>query len=493
MPTPGTTVTVTTAATANNTPSNTGTLFAIGQTERGSTGVATKVTSLNQFIALFGPRTFNGATPTLYDAIDIFFQEGGQLAYISRVSGASGVTASHILVDRAGTPLNTLQINALGPGTWGNAVTVAVANGTAANSFVLTIANGSVTEVSPNLFSPADAVNWAAQSSATVSITNLASATAAPNNNPAVVSATALTGGVDDTNPIDTVWTTALTAFSSDLGPGQVAAPGRTTPVVWEGLVAHAQTYNRLALLDAENTATASTITSDSGTVQTASTDPSYGFMVAPWLVYNGPPTGTATPAYPRTVAPSAAVAALMARSDSAGNNCDVAAAGQNGILRSAVGVSQVYSAADRSLLDAAGVGVIRDYRSQIQLYGYTSMALDANWSDLGNVRLRMQIMDAALLIGDQYEFADIDAKGTTATAFGGQLSAYLSNLYVQGALFGLTPADAFFVNTGPSINTPTTAQDRELLAEIGVRMSPTADHVLINVTRYPVTVPLPS
>lgn len=492
MATPGTIVNIVATSAPNNPPATTGAFFAIGQAARGAIGVPVAVSSMTQYVAAFGTRTFNGATPTLYDALDAFFMEGGTQAYVSRVSGPSAVAATHTLVDRAGSPLSTLTVTALGPGTWGNSVQVAVANGTVSNTFILTITNGTVTEVSPNLSSPTDAVNWAAASSATVTITNLGSATAAPNNNPAVVAAQSLTAGVDDTAPADSAWVTALASFPTDLGPGQVAAPGRTTPTVWNGLIAHAQAFNRFALLDGENTATAATVVSDASTASAAASDPSYGFMLAPWVTYAGSPPSAAVPTFPRTVAPSGMVAGLMARSDSGGNNADVAAAGSNGLSRAALGVTQVYSATDRSTLDAAGVGVIRLYRGDVQLYGYTSMALDPNWSDVGNCRLRMQIVDSVRLIGDQFDFVDIDAGGHVASAFGGQITALLQGLWAVGALYGVNPSDAFFVNVGPSVNTPVTAQARQLVAVVGVRMSPTANQVVISITRFPPTVSLP-
>jgi hypothetical protein len=485
---PGTIVNVTSSGSSNANPSFTGNEFVIGQAARGALGVANPVTSLAQFVALYGGRTANAATAALYDAVDVKFQEGTQLVYVARVSGASAVAASHTLVDRAGSPLNTLTVTALGPGVWGNAITVAVANGTVSNTFILTIVNGGVTEVSPNLTSPTDAVNWAAAYSQTVTITSLGSATTAPNNNPAVVSAQSLTAGADDLSPTDTVWVNALAPFVADLGPGQVSAPGRTTPVVWEGLLAHAQAFNRFALCDGENVPTQSTIASDAGTVSGASVDPSYGIMLAPWTTYSGPPTGSATPAYPRTVAPSALVGALIARSDGAGNNCDVAPAGNNGMSRNALSVTQVFSDSDRGVLDAAGVGVIRKYRGNIQLYGWTSLALDPNWADAGNCRLRMQIVDNAHRIGDGFVFGDIDAQGHLASAFGGQLTSMLTVLYNQGALYGATPAEAFSVNVGSNVNTPITALARQLCAQISVRMSPTAEQVVINIVHVPVT-----
>jgi hypothetical protein len=228
-------------------------------------------------------------------------------------------------------------------------------------------------------------------------------------------------------------------------------------------------------------------------TIQGAVSDPSYGLMLAAWPIYPGLPTTTATPPYPRVIAPSGYVAGRMAALAAAGNNADVECAGVNAISAHAIGVSQSYSDSDRGDLDAAGVGVIRNYKGQVQLYGITGLALDPDWVDVGNCRLRMQIVDAARSIGDGYVFADIDANGRAATAFGGQLNSYLTQLYNQGALFGATPADAFFVNVGSAVNTPATAAERELLAEIACCMSPGAKQVLISVTKVPVGQNLPS
>lgn len=492
---PGTTVNVTFPTTPNSPASSTGTFFAVGQAASGPVGVPVNITSLTQYVSIFGGRTANGATQTLYDAIDAFFQEGGQLAVVSRVFVAASIvsdTATLTLVDKAGSPLNTLKVSAIGPGVYGNAITVQVAAGSVGNTFVLTIRNGTVTEVSPNLFTPTDAVNWAANFSQTVVIANLGSATAAPNNNPAVVAATNLASGADNTSPADSDFVAALVPFRLDLGPGQVAAPGRTTATVWEGLINHASAYNRYALLDGENIATAASIIADAVTVQSSVSDSSPGIMLAAWDIYPGQATGTATPPYPRTIAPSGPTAGRIAASDGSGNNCDVAVAGNNGILGHAIGVSQVFNDSDRGLLEAAGVCVTRLYNGNVQLYGSTSLAVDPNWTDAGNVRLRMQIISLSRNIGDTYVFADIDAGGHTASAFGGQLSSMLDTLYNQNALFGDTAADAFSVNIGPSLNTPATAASRQLLAAIACRMSPTAEQVIISVTRYPVSQSLP-
>jgi hypothetical protein len=491
-------VSIQTAATPSAISSGLGTFFAAGQAAQGPIGEAVAVTSLAVYEDTFGTRSEDSVSQTLYDAIDTFFQEGGQLAYISRVFPAASVagdTAKLILVDRAGSPLNTLTVSALGPGVWGNQITVTVTTPGSGEFEIAIAAPGYETENSGPLTSPAQAVQWA-EGSELVVITNDNSTTGSPNNNPANLSVTHLAGGAEGAAPAITDYQAALAAFVSDLGIGQVAVPGVNDTVVAgiaESIIAHAVTYNRFALLDAPDAQTAGNLESQAAGIQGDAVDPSYALYLTPYVVYPGIPTNTSTPPFLRNVPPSGAIAGIMARLSSQGNNADVAAAGVNGYLLHAVDVTTRYVDSDRATLEPAGVAVIRNYRSVVQLYGYTTLSLDPNWTDAGNARLRMQITDGVRQIGDSYVFADIDAQGHTASAFGGQINGYLNQLYLAGALYGATASAAFFVNVGATINTPTTASERELLASIGVRMSPTSEFVIIGITKYPVSQNLPS
>jgi uncharacterized protein len=268
--------------------------------------------------------------------------------------------------------------------------------------------------------------------------------------------------------------------------------PGSTTATVHDALLNHAQANNRVALCDSPDTATASTITTLAGTDQAGATDPSYGTMCAPWVSYPAVPTGTVVVPPPRVVPPSALVAGLVARNDGT-NDSNVAAAGPNGISSAALDISQTYVDADRDALNTAGVCVIRNIPGQggVQLYGYRSLSLDPNWTDLANVRFRMQLISDALKIGAQFNFAQIDPQGLLLSAFNGALVADLAGYYAKGSLFGATAADAFSVNTGSTVNTPTTIANRQLCAIENVRMSPSAELVSITIVRYPVTQPL--
>lgn len=489
MAAPGVTVTVSSAPASSSNPAPTGTALIVGQTERGQVGVPITIQSMADYAARLGQRVSYGA---LYDWLDVFFKEGGNTALVSRCVGPTAVAASVVLKDRAGVPVNTLTVTALGPGIWGNTLSVNVINGTLANTFQIQIVRGgAVVETSSVCASPADAVNWSANS-AYVTITDAGSATAAPNNNPAVISNAPLAAGTDDTAVTDAIRTTALAVFDPSYGPGQVAAPAITSAATHTALMNHAAANNRVAVLDGVNTATASTLTGAASTDQAAATDPSYSVTVGTWLSYPGVPTGTATPAFPRTIPGSAAFCGLCARNDAV-NDANTAAAGQNGILRAALNVAQTFNASDRSLLEAAGVLVFRNIPTQggIQAYGQTSMAADPTWSDLANVRFRMQLVYEGQVIGGQFVFGQIDGKGQMISAFNGALVAALTKHWAKGSLYGATPKDAFVVNTGSSVNTPTTIAARQLNAVESVRMSPSAPTVDISIVKYAVTQPV--
>lgn len=494
---PGTLVTVAAAALPGASSATTGAWFVAGLTQRGPVGIPIGCASLNDFINLCGTRQ---SYSPLYDAAELYFASGGSTMWVSRVVGPAATAATATLVDRAGTPLPTLRVAANGPGIAGNSITVSVLAGPVANTFVIQVSYaGAIVETSPALSSPADAVNWgtlnpavaSSSQSKWVTVTDLGSTTAAPNNNPALVSNSALSGGADDnSNAGDTQFTTALAVFTPEMGPGQVSAPGRTTTATYTALLSHAAGNNRVALLDAVNGASASTIVTAAQGAQSSVTDPSYGTMLAPWISWPGLATGSPVPTWPRQIPPSAAAAALMSLGDAA-NDANVAAAGNNGVVTQAVGVTQTFVDTDRAALNAAGVSVFRAVAGQIKLYGYQSLATDPRWTDLANCRFRMQLVHDAQIIGDSFYGSQIDGQGKTIAAFNGALTANLASYYAKGSLYGATPAQAFQVNTGPTVNTPQTITNRQLCAIESVVMSPSTESVDIAITKYLVDQPI--
>lgn len=459
--------------------------FVAGMTERGPIA-ATKVTSLEQFRALFGDRVSYGYT---YDAIDVFFREGGAEAWIGRVVGPAPVTASANLFDTSGSTAPgdvSLAVAASSAGEWANDLDVEVEAG-GGGGFVIVILDGDGEELerSPELADTDEAVAWATASSDYVTLTKGAGAA----QNPRVQGPTSLAGGDSDyADATETEWAEALDLFTADLGSGQVSMPGRTTDASHAAVLAHAVAMNRVALLDGEDTGTVATLTATAAASRgLGGQEPRFGGLFAPWAIVPGELPGTT-----RTVPYSAVQAGLMARSDNAGNAPNTAAAGDNGIARYAIGLSQdPWSDDDRETLNDAGVNVARIVYGVVTTYGYRTLAnptTDPNWLFLGGSREVAYVLSKAQAIGETFMFETIDGRGRTIGRWNGALKAVLAEEYARDALYGETMEEAFLVDTGAQVNTPETIAEGQLRAVLAMKVSPTAERVFVEVVKVPTT-----
>jgi phage tail sheath protein FI len=340
--------------------------------------------------------------------------------------------------------------------------------------------NGVIVEQSPDLFTQADAVTWAAANSQYVSVAIGASA-----NNPQTGgAAAALSAGNDDrTNITDAQWLNALNLFAKDYGPGQVSAPGRTTTAGYNQLLDHAAANFRTAILDAPNTPTAATLTAISAAT---GANEQYGGLFAPWLIAPGVIAGTT-----RTVPPSGLVAGAIARSDPA-NGPGAPAAGNNGIGQFVNNISQpAWDDTTRNTLNNAGVNVIRLIAGQVKIFGWRSLAnpnVSPGWVNLGTVRYLQNLSSRAWRAGQGYLFQLIDGQGHTIARYVSALTALLLADWNSGQIYGASSADAFLVDAGPTVNTPTTLSQNMLIANIAVRPSPMAELIKIQIVNVPIT-----
>lgn len=475
MPFPGTTVTLRDTAPPRSAPTDTGTAFVAGMTQKGDIDDVL-VTSMAEYDRLHGDRVSYGL---VYDWLDAFFREGGSRAYVSRVVGPAAANAFVILDDSA--VADTLRVEARNPGDWGNSLNVEVLAGDAGGEFKLRISHDTdgVLQTTPSFATKAEAIAWAATNE-WIKLVDQASAL-----DPAVVGVTSLASGTDDrTNAVDAHWETALGRFSRELGPGQVAMPGRTTGQAHTDLLEHAAANDRVALLDMADTATAATLVA---AAEAARTNGRRGASFSPWATIPGISPGTT-----RTVPYSAIAAGIRARNDSAGESPNVPAAGVMGQAVYAIGLSQTaWGDADRTLLNDAGVNVARIINGGVRTYGYRTLAdpdTDPNWLLLGNARLVMAIVAGGYGIGERYVFAEIDGRGHKIADFAGDLTGELMRWWNAGSLYGDTPEEAFLVDTGPLVNTPETRADLELRAVLSLRLSPMGERIEVEIVNRPIT-----
>jgi phage tail sheath protein FI len=439
--------------------------------------------NIGDWTKVFGQRE---STTPAYDSVETFFREGGSRLYFSRVVGPAPVTAFLNLVDRAGVPLPTLKVSAIGPGAYGTQISVQIANGVGANTFVVIITRNAIeVERSGDLANPTDAVNWSTGSSY-VRITDLASATVAPNNNPAVLAATPLGGAATDdrANAVDAQKIAAINAFGPEFGTGQLLYPGATTATIHAALGAAGKLTNRQALCDLPDSGVKATLTAI-----LAGVNDEYRAYFGPWVKVPGLLPGTT-----RIVPQSAFVAGIIARAESQGVSPNRPAAGSRGRAQFAIGVTQVYTDADREALNTAGIDIIRMVNNVVTLYGYRTAAsptINSQWVGLGNQRLRLSITEEVLDLAEEFQFGEIDGQGLFFSEVGGAVDGVLRTWYDKGSLYGATPDDAYFTDTGPAVNTPQTIQNNELHVVVSAKMSQFAEMSVFEIVKLGLTDPI--
>lgn len=463
-----------------------GRYFAAGLAERGATTEPTRVTSFSQFLELFGSRTTYSA---LWDDIKTFFEEGGSEAYVARVVGPAATTGTLTggLQDQQGTPVTTLNVSARSAGAWSSGLTIQVLAGPTSATFRLQVRLGGVLVHDwTNLTSPEEAVSRSS-SSPYIKLTNAGSPATAPQNNPAVAAATAVGAGTDDRASVTaTHYVNALALFTSELGDGAVAIPGIGT-TVHAGLIAHADASNRLALLAAASTTDKATLISTA-----AALDAKRAGLFAPWIKVTDEYGGT------RTISPEGYVAAARARAHREGPWR--AAAGDLSTARYVVGPATVFSSTDGTDLDNSKVNVIRTISRTTRLYGWVSLAADRdNWGLLTAADTVNRVVTEAYAQLEPYLFDTIDARGHLLGKIAGTLTGIVIPMAEANGLYArLDPSDP----TGPpldpgyrvrvlDINPTEVSAQNKVLAELGIRVSPSAVIVQLTVTKAAVTAAL--
>lgn len=489
---PGTVVTTSTRSAASSVQrSAAASYFVTGQTERGEIGKPLEITSMTDYVTTLGDRVAYGA---LYDDLQTHFEEGGTRVFVSRVVGPAAAVASRTLNDRAGTPVPTLRIDALGAGAWGAGVTVAIDAGTAANTFKISVgysgAGNQGTEVYDNLASPADAVKALAQS-AYVRAANLGSASASPLNFPALSAAVSLTGGSDDRASIlATHYVAALDALDVALGSGAVAIPGQPSSSVGAGLIAHAVATRRLALTALAIGSSSAQAGAAAATLRGAVTAGSEYAGVF-WPGVQIPDGGGSV----RTITPEGYVAAVRARAHEQEGPAR-APAGLIADARFVVGTELPVNKTLGDSLNALGVSVIRPIAGSIRLYGWRSLSLDtANYYLLTSRDVMNYIAVAVENAFEEFVFRTIDSGGRMFSDMQNRAIGILDPLRNAGQLYEAIDPDSnqridagYSVDTGPSVNTKATLQANQARAEIAVRPSPSGELVIVGIAKVALT-----
>lgn len=279
----------------------------------------------------------------------------------------------------------------------------------------------------------------------------------------------------------------ALVLFDPALGPGQIAVPTEDATVTLYGkLLNHAAANNRFALLDANVDSDLSDLASLGASIPDDNN--TYGALFGPFVTIPAPASVIGGNA--RQVQASAVIAALCNRADLLGNP-NRAAAGRDFPLQYATGWTVDIPTSQRETLLNGGVNTFANVYGVLENYGFQT-ALEQNednpfWQ--ANVaRARMWLTAQCQSIGEQFMFKSIDGRGRLLGKFKGAIEGVLLDLYNADGLYGQTPADAFAVEVGVSVNTDSSIAQGEMHAVAEVRFSMHAKAVIIDLVTVPVT-----
>jgi len=463
-------------------PANPGTrsgrLHVAGLAARGPLGKAVMVESIAKFTAVFGDRT--PATSNLFDTARMFFEEGGSELVVSRVFGPAPTAGALTLKDSA--DVNTVKVAAKDPGDYSAGFTVEVAN--SGSTFDVIIKRDGVTVTTyAGLVSPADLVQRAA-TNPYVTVTSLGSVTAAPGDNPKVLAATPLSAGTDDRDAATVADVIAALDAGSGAEGGAVGAPGYPATLIGSLLLDHAARTGKVALLAMPVGATKEEAIAAAADLA-ADGNGQYGGIFYPSLIV---PDGGGT----RTISPEGYVAAVRARAHEEEGFWRVPA-GDVAVTRWVIGATeQIDTTANDMLADALVNGIVTTGQ-RVRLYGWQSLATDRE--NLGLLNARDVLNNLTVEVKDVLEpfvFDTNDGKGQLRSYIDSAVTGVLDPIAKDGGFFARTNTAGDVLDPGYSVSVdtslnPITAQaENKVVVGIGVRLSPTAQLIQVEIIKVP-------
>jgi uncharacterized protein len=156
-----------------------------------------------------------------------------------------------------------------------------------------------------------------------------------------------------------------------------------------------------------------------------------------------------------------------------------------NEVIRGALDVAIAVSREDQAGLNPEDINVIRRFDGNVTVFGARTLGgkEDPEWRYV-NVRRLFLFLRDSINAGVQWTvFEPNDA------ALWGKLrrnlSAFLTNVWRSGALFGATPQEAFFVRCDETINPPELRALGQVVAEIGVAVVQPAEFVIFRISQW--------
>ncbi|MGY6502389.1 MAG: phage tail sheath family protein [Acidimicrobiales bacterium] len=246
---------------------------------------------------------------------------------------------------------------------------------------------------------------------------------------------------------------------------------------VQTALITHCEMQaNRMAVLDAPPGMNPQQIKEWRSDV--AMYDSAFAAMYYPWIKVDNPiGTNGDTEVL---VPPSGHMAGIWARTD---ETRGVWKAPANEIIRGALDVERPITMTEQGLLNPIGINCIRPFGTRgIRVWGGRTLSSDSDWRYI-NVRRLFNMIETTIMEGTQYAvFEPNDMKLWQGVKR--SVGAFLRGLWRDGALYGATADQAFFVKCDAETNPPESIEEGKLVVEVGIAPVRPAEFVIFRISQ---------
>ena len=252
-----------------------------------------------------------------------------------------------------------------------------------------------------------------------------------------------------------------------------VAVPGATDKAVQQAVIAHCEALrDRFGILDANQGANPS----DQIETQRDDVTSELGFaaLYYPWITARNPKTGE-DELWP----PSGHIAGCYARTDT---QRGVHKAPANTSIRGSLGLERRLTDEQQGRLNLKGINVLRVFQGQGQplIWGARTTASNTNWQYV-NIRRLFIFLEESIQQGIR---GSVFEPNNTSLwqKLKRTISAFLTQQWRDGALFGNTVEEAFYVRIDEVLNPASQRALGRLTIEIGVKPSYPAEFIVVRI-----------
>lgn len=261
-----------------------------------------------------------------------------------------------------------------------------------------------------------------------------------------------------------------------------VAVPGVTTQGVQQALLEHCYTTgDRVAILDgvqmpkADSSSTSLSFTAPAISLTAQSEAGGYGAIYFPWIEVFDPSTANKR----RFVGPSGHIAGIYARNDALRGVHKTPA---NEIVLGALSLQHRISKSQQDGLNPYGINVIREFNGALKVWGGRTRA-DEGHSEFRYISVRryMNYLRESIDHGTQWVVFEPNMPSLWKR-IERTITDFLTNEWRNGALFGESAKQAFYVKCDADTNPPDVRELGQVITEVGVATVKPAEFVIFRI-----------